>query len=182
MKRIFAAIALVVASAMAPAFGQGYLAGYIGQSDYDIDCAGTTSCDTKDTGYKVAGGYMFSPYFGGEVSYTDFGKATATIGALGAQVEATSIGLFAVGVAPIDQFTLFGKLGFASNKLKLTGAVGTVSASDDDTSTEFAWAIGAGYNFSKELGVELEYSATKGKYEGESADITLLAIGVKFRF
>lgn len=182
MKRILLAIALVIASALAPAFAQGYVAGYVGQSDYDIDCSGTTSCDNKDTGFKFAGGYMFMPNFGAELSYTDFGKARATLGSLGAEIQTTSIGLFAVGVAPIDQFTLFGKLGFASNKTELTGSLGAVSASEDDTSTEFAWAIGAGYFFNKNLGVELEYSATKAKFQGESGDVYLLALGVKFRF
>lgn len=182
MKRIIAAIALIVASALAPAFGQGYVAGYIGQSDYDVDCSGTTSCDTKDTAFKLAGGFMFSPNFGVEFAYTDFGKAQATAGSLGAELQATSYGLFAVAVAPIDQFTLFGKLGYARTNAKVTGSLGTLQRSQDDNRNDIAWAIGAGYYFTKNLAVELEYSAAKGEFSGETTDVYMLGLGLKFRF
>jgi OmpA-OmpF porin, OOP family len=187
MKRLAAVLAVVLTSAMAPAFGQAYVAGYGGQSDYDIDCAGTTSCDVKDTGFKIAGGYMFTPNFGVEGFYTNLGKANATLndpflGSLRAEIKATAFGLYGVGAVPIGDFSLFGKLGLASVEMKVSAAAGIGSASDKETTTSFAWAVGAGYNFNRNLALEVEYSRTRGKYEGEEADIDLLAAGVKFTF
>ncbi len=79
LKRLLAASAVTAALAFsAAASAQGYLGTSIGQSDFDLDCTGLTSCDTKDTGWKVFGGHMFTPNLGIEGAYVDFGKATGT--------------------------------------------------------------------------------------------------------
>lgn len=43
------------------AMAQGYIGASIGQSDLNVDCAGTITCDTKDASFKIFGGYMFTP-------------------------------------------------------------------------------------------------------------------------
>ena len=76
MKKIFLALAAVSSLAGASAFAEtGYIGGAVGQSHFNADCSGTTDCKTNDTGYKLFGGYKFSPNLAGEVNYFDFGKA-----------------------------------------------------------------------------------------------------------
>lgn len=51
-----------------------YVGGSVGSSNYSSDsCVG--NCDKTDIGFKVVGGYMFTPYLGAEVGYGAFGKA-----------------------------------------------------------------------------------------------------------
>jgi OmpA-OmpF porin, OOP family len=67
MKNLILASAVLAALAFSGmAFGQGYVGGSIGQSDFKAECDAGFTCDTKDTGYKIFGGYMFSPNFGVE--------------------------------------------------------------------------------------------------------------------
>src|SRR5262245_33699288 len=79
---LLAASGLVVSSA---SMAQGksadtgfYIGATIGQSDFsDVDCSGA-SCDTKDTAFRVLGGYQINRNFAAEVGYHDLGKLTVT--------------------------------------------------------------------------------------------------------
>src|SRR5438128_2401629 len=54
-----------------------YLGGSIGSSNMRQGCNGTPaglSCDQKDTGWKLFGGYQFTPHWGAEAMYVDLGK------------------------------------------------------------------------------------------------------------
>ena len=80
MKRLLTASLIAAAFASGAAFAQSpgvgpYVGASIGLSDYDWSggCAG--ECDKTDIGFKVYGGYMFTPYIGAEVGYGAFGKA-----------------------------------------------------------------------------------------------------------
>ncbi len=100
LRRLVVAAALGVASSSA--FAQGYVGGSIGQSDADLDRAGTISCDNKDTGFKVFGGYMFHPNFGIELAYADLGKATAVVPfgttRLNGTFETTAFGAYGIAM------------------------------------------------------------------------------------
>jgi OOP family OmpA-OmpF porin len=208
MKRLILATAVAAAFAFSgAAFGQGYIGGSIGQSDFKLDCAGLDTCDTKDTGYKLFGGYMFMPYFGVEAAYVDFGKATATVSNVpviiagermtrlatpttlsgSASLKASGFGLWAVGNYPIGNGALFAKLGLASieNKLDVTGTSGgfAASGSDKTTVTDIAYGLGGAYHFTKNLGVRVEWERFQGKIPGdEKFDLDLMSLGVFYRF
>jgi OOP family OmpA-OmpF porin len=189
MKRLFRDV--LVASAMAftgACLAQGYIGGSVGQSDFDIDCAGTTSCDTKDTGFKFFGGYMFNKYVGIEGMYADLGKATQAgvapgLGTVNAEITGTGFGVFAVGVYPIEQFSVFGKLGLARVKTEVSGrALGIGVNAGSETKTGVAWGLGAGYDFTKNLGIRGDWERFRGEFQGEKSDADLLSVGVKFTF
>lgn len=194
MKRLIIGTAIAAACLFASgAFAQGYVGASIGQSDFDVDCTGLDTCDTKDTGYKLFGGYMFMPYFGVEAAYVDFGKTTgsgtlligkgSTLTVTGS-LKASGFGLWAVGNYPIGDGSVFAKLGLASieNKLEATGgAFG--SGSDKTTVTDIAYGIGGAYNFTKNLGVRIEWERYQGKIPGdEKFDLDLLSAGIYYRF
>ena len=189
MKRLIGNLIVLSVSAFASVcLAQGYIGGSVGLTDADADCTGTTSCDNKDTGFKFFGGYMFTPNFGVEGAYFDLGKAKQSgvvppFGNVSAEFKASGFGIYAIGVAPIDQFSVFGKVGFASTKVKLSGTVaGLGSASESETNTNVAWGLGAGYNFNKNLGIRAEWERFRGEFQSEKVDVDLLSIGVKYTF
>lgn len=208
MKRLVTASILAASLASGAAFAQQqpwYVGASIGQNNYstDVQCVGT--CDKTDTMFKVFGGWMFNPYFGVEVAYGAFGTMKINAQEQGvnlmAEMKSSAFSGFLVGQYPIDNFRLFGKLGFAyvDSKVTLTlppqAATGGVqySADDSDNSTEFAWGVGATYMFNKNLGVRLEYEQMKYKFSGfsvqgfgdviEASDkMRMWSIGVQYNF
>jgi OmpA-OmpF porin, OOP family len=198
MKKLTLASAVLAALAFSgTAFGQGYVGGSFGQSDFKVEW---------DTGYKLFGGYMFSPYFGVEGAWVDLGKAkesasgtflfdingtpTTVTGTLSASLKASGFALYGVGAYPIGDFALFGKLGMASIKAKseacatLTAPViGSACDSESKTASDFAWGLGASYHFTKNLGARLEFERFRGKFtDGDKFDIDLLSLGLQYRF
>src|SRR5918999_616226 len=112
-------LALTIAFA-GPAFAQDtafYVGGALGQAQVDIDCTGATSCDEKDTSWKIFGGYQFNRNLAIELGYINFGEATASgptppFGTTSVKFESTAFELVGVGSMPIaDRFSIFGKLG-----------------------------------------------------------------------
>lgn len=194
MKRTLIAVALLAASAgFSTAQAQGYAGASIGQSDFKVDCDPGLTCDLKDTGYKVFGGFMFAPNFGVEGAYLDLGKATAsgsvtivnggtvTITETGS-LKASGFGLWGVGVAPIGNASVFAKLGFASIKAKAEFC-DPICGSESKTATDLAWGVGAGYNFTPNLGARVEWERFRAKFpDGEKFDIDFLSAGVVYRF
>lgn len=189
MKRIF--VPVVFAASMALVGGaqaqEGYVGAGIGQSRADVDCTGTLSCDKTDTAFKLYGGYMFTPNFGAEGSYTNLGKFKASfvdnvLGTVNAEFKGDAFALFGVAAYPIDQFSVFGKLGIASTKVKLSASATGGSASQSQRHTNVAWGLGAGYNFTKELGARAEFERFRGEFQGEKDNIDVFSIGLHYKF
>lgn len=186
-----AAAALMLSSA---AFAQGYVGIAGGASKVDVDCAGTTTCDTTSTGWKLFGGYKFTPNWAAEVGYFDFGKAkfagsNVTTGNITAEVKGTGFG---AGVALSGEFapswTGVARLGVASVKAKVSGTVtgGTLtpagSISDSETSTNAYFGLGVGYLIAKNMSIDGAMDFSRGKWQGEKADVRLVSIGLTYSF
>ena len=56
------------------------------------------------------------------------------------------------------------------------------AASDSDSSTKFAWGLGATYMFDKNWGVRGEYENYAYDFRGESDSITLWSVSVQYKF
>jgi OOP family OmpA-OmpF porin len=193
MRKVIATAFFIAAGALSStAIGQGYIGAAAGQSNFKADCSGTTSCDMHDTSGKVYGGYMFTPNFGVEAAYFDLGKAKATgsdpdIGSFSASIKADGYALYGVAMAPFDNFNVFAKFGVASvnGKATVSGSLGSFSQSQRHS--DFAWGVGAGYEFTKNFGARLEYERFKMKIESSggddfSSDIDLISLGLTYRF
>mgnify|MGYP000017645340 CR=1 FL=1 len=199
LKRVLAGSLIFAAGSLFnAAFAQGYVGASIGQSDYKIDCAGLTTCDTKDTGYKLFGGYMFTPNLGIEGGWVDLGKATGSgtldvaipdgIVLVPASAELKSSGLFLAGIAaaPIGSGSVFAKVGLSNLKTELNVTALGASAGTSTRHTDVFYGVGAGYNFTKNFGVRAEWERFRIKY-GDGVDefkdnVDLLSIGVTYRF
>jgi OmpA-OmpF porin, OOP family len=184
----FVAVSLASGAALAQATGVGpYVGASVGMANYSTDqCPG--DCDKTDVGGKIFGGYMFTPYIGGEVAYASYGKAKLNadvapgVNVLG-ELKSSGWSAFLVGQYPIDNFRLFGKLGFArlDNEVSVT-VPNFGSASDSDSSTEFAWGLGVTYMFNKNLGIRGEYESLRYKWEGEKDTLGFWSVGLQYNF
>jgi OOP family OmpA-OmpF porin len=125
---------------------------------------------------------MFHKNFGAEIAYVDLGKATVTSGGQTVEAKASGEVVSLVGVLPIgEQFSLFARLGFINGTVKLSGPGGSV----DSTDVKTTYGVGAGFNFTRQLGVRLNWDkfAKLGDSNttGES-DVDMISVGVVFKF
>ncbi len=142
-----------------------YVGASVGMSYGRDVCDGVTTlgfCDDTDTGWKVYGGYQFTPVWGVEVFYTDLGEYTATDYSLGIftpiDVNASASGMGAVATAswPIgDSFALFSKLGFLYWSVDSSASAGGYSVSIDDDGVGFTLGLGTRYSFTDNFGVRV---------------------------
>jgi OOP family OmpA-OmpF porin len=190
MKRLINALVLASSLLAGAAFAQvGWYGGAsVGMSDYSSsDCVG--NCDKTDWGMKLFGGYMFTPYIGLELDYGWFGTANLNARAKSgqnvlAEVKTDGYSGWIVGQYPIDQWRLFGKLGFARLDTQVTAqAPGTtLYYNNNDPSFQFAWALGGAYMFDKNLGIRAEYEARKYKFESSDQTMGFWSVGVQYHF
>jgi OOP family OmpA-OmpF porin len=175
--------ALLAAAALLASGGamaQAYVGGSLGFSELDIDCDGWGSCDKSDVGFKLFGGYKFTPYVAIEGSYIDYGKANLSDPGFSAEVTGTSFGIGVAGFLPFNQMlTGIGRVGFASNKAKATG-VNIIGGSETNTKPYFG--IGLDFMVAKNLHVEAALDFTKFEQENDSATARLLSAGVRYEF
>ena len=192
MKRLLTASILAASLASGAAFAQSvgvgpYVGGSIGMANYstDFDCFG--DCDKTDVAFKVFGGYMFTPNFGAEIGYGAFGKAKIGVNVQGtpvnAELKSSGFHGFLTAQYPVDNWSFFGKLGFAylDNEVSVT-AQNLGSASESDSSTEFAWGLGITYMFNKNLGLRGEYENYKYSFQDASDNLSMWSIGIQYKF
>lgn len=187
-RTMLAALALAAAALSPLTLAQGYVGASIGQSRVDLDCGGATSCDRTDTAFKFYGGYMFTPNLGLEGVYFDQGKAELsgtdlTAGTVRAKYEGNGLGLYVLGVAPFDKFSVFGKLGIVSARIKGSATSSLLgSASDSERHTNLGLGIGAGYEFTSNLGARVEFERVRVEFQGEKRNVDLTTLGLVYRF
>lgn len=183
---------LLIASIVAAAFASGavsaqslgvgpYAGGSVGLSNFsDEGCVG--ECDKTDIGGKVFAGYMFAPNFGAEIGYGAFGKAKVGISGVNAELKSSGFHGFLTAQYPVDNWAIFGKIGFAWLDNEVTVSAPVASADDSDSSTEFAWGLGVTYTVDKNWGVRGEYENYKYDWRGASDNIGFWSLGVQFKF
>jgi len=142
---------------------------------------GLRDCKDEDTAWKAFVGYRVIRNLAVEASYLDFGKYSATITSGGASVgistKTTAWSAAAVGILPLGDFGLFGKLGFAYIEAKeSTARLAGTTILVGDKGTELHYGLGATYNFTKNLGLRAEWERVN------DAEVDMLSVGVQYRF
>jgi OmpA-OmpF porin, OOP family len=168
--------ALIAVLAGAAAFGaqaadKGFYAGagvgqvYVDEGNYDDD----------DTAFSLFGGYQFNRYFGLEAGYADFGKLEPR--GNGADLEASSVYLTAVGTVPItDKFSAYAKAGL--QRWDLDRAIPSLVGNADDSGTDATYGVGVQYRFTDHVALRGEYS----RFEIEDTDLDLAQVQVRYDF
>jgi OmpA-OmpF porin, OOP family len=188
-----AAVLFSVPAAAQMSMNNAYAGLEIGQAKVKDACGDATSCDDKDTVWRVFAGYQLNRNFAIEGGYADLGRATAS-GVIGgvdvsARFETTAWDLVAVGILPLaNRFSLYGKLGlyYGTVKATATGTLGGFSQTDSekDSGTDLTFGIGALFDITRNIGVRAEYrkySDVGGSDVGES-DVDVIGISVLYRF
>jgi OOP family OmpA-OmpF porin len=136
--------ALALAFTGLSAHAQGFAGIGVGQSRADIDCTGTLTCDRTDTAWKLYGGYMFHPNFGGQAEIYRQGRAkfSASLGdgttATG-EFKGEGVGLYGLAIARDGIWSVFGKAGVLSSRITGAARIQDLSASRRETHTHFGW-------------------------------------------
>lgn len=165
-----------------------YLGASAGQATADIECPAGVTCDDSDTAWRVYGGLEMNEYISMEVGYVDFGKSEYS-GALSGTRETTGMTVHLVGTySPSPSFTLIGRGGLNILGTEVQGTIAPGTATTvNDTDLEWSLGLGAQYNFSKSVGLRVEWERyfEVGSQEADNtgeADIDLVTAGVVFKF
>jgi OOP family OmpA-OmpF porin len=186
MKKIHM-LALALFAAAGAAQAQPYVLLSAGSARLNVDCTGTTSCDSRGTGFKVMGGWKFLPSLAAEVGYFDYGKAKASAGGVTAEIATTGFG---AGVAFLQDIStdwnFAGRLGVASVKTKISGTAGGASGSDSSTNTAPYAGLSIGYKLSKTVSIDAAWDLGRSKYAKNGTDtsgnVNVLSLGVTMGF
>jgi opacity protein-like surface antigen len=108
---------------------------------------------------RIAGGANITPNFGVELGYSIFGNSGISGPGGWASIDSTSsLQMLAVGNIPLGpQVDLFGKLGLAFNSYTLDCNTAICYGSYPYNNTALAYALGAKFNVSRNLGIQAEY-------------------------
>ena len=184
-KLIFVLIAAATAMGSAQAqTGRAYVGVGVASADHTTSLPGTTNgtSDGWKASGKLFGGYDFDNTWGVEAGYTDFRKSDYSYN-LGAQTvrgqaDGHSTYLAAKATAPVnEQFSVFGKLGVANNKVSLHND----PFYKGDSKNEVYAGVGGQYNLNQKVALTLEYERYgKSKDIGAKADV--ITVGAKYAF
>ena len=179
-----------------PATG-AYIGAGVGQAEYQDACDDVgsvaaslgmpSSCDDKDTAFKVYGGYRFLPYLAVELGYTNPGKVSATVGPATAELKSWELPIYAVGILPLadDKLWLMAKVGGVYWDLQLSASGPGGNPSESATGFSLAYGVGLQYNFTPQFGVRAEYEVFQDVGDENTTgqgNIRMWSVGVVWRF
>lgn len=183
-KSLLVASLLAALSLSSTAFaGEAFVRAEVGQSKAKASIEGLGSDHDKDTAYSLRGGYWFNSNFAVEGHYSRFYDETLYNDGevyLDGKLSAFGLGVVVKEHATPTDLGFFVQLrgGIARGKLSLDSNLG----SDSATSTKPYYGIGAGYDFSKTLGVSLNYDHNQGSGDGLKISANTLSLGLEARF
>jgi len=170
MKKILIAAAVAGAFVAAPASAQWYVGGGVGSAQAKLGAyspaAGVSANgnSSRDTSWKIYGGYQFTPNWGVELQYTDLGRYNYTVSAAGSSgngtYKADQWGIAGTGTLPLaNNFSLFGKLGFSANHVSASSVTvaGVTAQPSSGNKTDLLAGVGVNYSFTKNWAVRFEY-------------------------
>lgn len=115
-----------------------------------------------EAGYRLVGGYNFTPVVALEVAYSMNGSAKNSAGQ---KFTPNTSQIAAVGTFPLsDAFAIIGKLGYASNSLTGDAVTGCTTCSKSG----LMYGAGAQFNINKEVGIRVQYESL-GDFTGYAA-------------
>ena len=158
---------------------------------------GAVSIDDRDrgTGYRLFGGYQFTPHIGVEGGYFDLGKTgytatTVPAGTLGGDMRLKGLNLDLVGTLPLTgKLSALGRIGVASirasDSFSATGAVTMpyANANPSQRSTNLKAGLGLMYDITDSLAVRAEAERYRLKDAvGNRGHADLFSVGLIYRF
>lgn len=151
----------------------------VGTSDLDVDIDEVGSGSDSDQAFAIRGGYYFTPNLAVEAFHADlYGDSQD-----GASLDLNGYG---VGLVARRNFGADGNGFYLQARGGAFRGKGSVSLEDfgsgSDTSTVPYFGVGAGYDFSRNIGVGLNYIHYRGDFDGVDIDSNTLTGAVEYRF
>ena len=162
--------------------GAGVGMGNLNRSPGDLTGLNNATLDDNDTTYTVRGGWRFSPYAAVELGYYDFGRYKFSGTAAGSSVpvdgsvRAQSVGISLVGILPINNFDIYGRIGYARSELKFNANATLATANENDKQSEATYGAGVRWTFAKNWAVFGEW------FKNDKIRVDGYVAGVDFRF
>jgi len=178
------ALAQVPATTAPPPFyvGVGAGMGHLNRSASDLTGLNNATLDDNDTTYTVRGGWRFSPYAAIELGYYDLGRydfhgdRLGSIAHVDGSARAQSVGLSLVGIWPINNFDLYGRIGYAHSELKFNANGPINTGNRNDRQDEATYGVGGRWNFSRNWGLFAEWM------KNDRIRVDSYLAGIDFRF
>lgn len=190
MKKFATILTLAAGLAAAPAFAQqqmpswyvgfGAGVGNLNKSGQDLTGLANAQIDDTDTTYTVRGGYRFNPYFALELGYYDLGQYAFSnndgVVPITGSAKAKSYGISMVGILPMNQFDLYGRLGWEESEIKANANSASFTASESDRQSGATYGIGGRWNMNRNVGLFVEWM------KNDKIEVDSYLVGVDFRF
>jgi OOP family OmpA-OmpF porin len=164
-----------------------YAGASIGQGDAKDGCADLpagVSCDSKDTAWRILGGYQFNPMLSAELGYSNLGEVSASGGGEVVTAEASAWELVGVAKFPVaNQISLYGKGGLYMATVDVSSNIPGDSGEEDNTGVTFG--VGGQYDINRNIGVRVEWQRYMDVGDDElvgETDVDVLNVGVVFKF
>lgn len=143
------------AMAMDPSLRGFYFGGGIGDANVQFkDDETFEEFDGDDTGFKIIAGYRIIDWVAVEMNYSEYGQPVDRIFGVDLETDYSAVTVSALGMLPLGDFDLFGRLGLARLDADFR-AVG-FAGSDSEKSTEPLFGLGAQYRH-QNLAIRVEF-------------------------
>ena len=167
----------------ASASAQVYVGAAVGQSKWDINCAGLTTCKTSDTSYKFIGGYDFPRIFAVEASYFSLGELSFSNATTKAETRAKGFEFSGLVKTPqIAGLSGFAKLGVAAVKGETNATSGSISAASSKSKAQAVYGVGMTWMFAEKTSLRAEFERRKvdvANIAGSTANVNTFSIGIQ---
>jgi len=188
--RILVLAAAVVAALPAMAQQMPYSPFYIGAgigrgnlnvSGTDLTGLDNATVDDSSNAYTFRMGWRVSPYMALEAGYYDLGKyqfAGQGAIAVNGEAKAKSYGLALVGIMPIQNVDLYGRLGYVRSEIKTNASSDLIATNYNakDKQSEATYGLGARWNMTREWGLFVEWM------KNDKIEVDSYLFGVDFKF
>lgn len=193
MRRLLLPLVLLTASPAAMAIDpelQGlYIGGGIGEATVELENEDSFA-DFKgdDTGYKFILGYRIIDWVAVELNYARYGEAEDEFLGFTIENEFTALSVSALGMLPLGQWDLFGRLGIANVEGDFR-VVNLPGSADSDDNVEPMFGLGAQFRPMPNLALRVEYEYISLDVDDDDDDerdgddfVDMISFGVTYKF
>ena len=176
MKIKYASIFIIFLMAFPQVYAADRYIGFgLGQSEINQGLFGEYG-----NGFKVFGGVRIHTNIAIEAAYLDFGNPSQNIFGVETKYEAQAFGAWAKGLWPISpHIGVFGKAGLANWEVDAATTVfGSPPSKTSQDGTDFAWGVGASFNYWDHLSIQLGYEDINADIDA----ITLWSVSALYTF
>jgi hypothetical protein len=174
MRKALIALSALTLAAAAHANQYGLVS--VGSAKVDFNCAGATTCDKSGVGFKLLGGYKFTPNLALEGGYMDYGKLEATVGGVGGNIKANGFGIGGAFHQDLtNEWNVVLRAGLASMKAKASGG-------ESKSSTQPYLGAGIGYRITPAMSIDGAVDISRAKLADQKGDLRMFSVGLTVGF